>query len=128
MRSHDLYYTAISVGWTWGYQKSPCCGNLIEFNHLHDIGQGMLSDMGGIYTLGIQEGTVLRNNVIHDINSYSYGGWGIYPDEGSATGIARWRTTSFYRTKSAGFHAARTAQSTLFATTFSPLGKGVSVI
>ena len=49
---HDLYYTAISVGWNWGYQETPCRENIIEFNHLHNIGQGMLSDMGAVYTLG----------------------------------------------------------------------------
>ena len=54
---HDLYYTAISIGWNWGYQETPCRENIIEFNHLHDIGQGILSDMGAIYTLGIQKGT-----------------------------------------------------------------------
>ena len=42
---HHLYYTAISVGWNWGYQETPCRENIIEFNHLHDIGQFMLSDM-----------------------------------------------------------------------------------
>ena len=99
---HDLYYTAVSVGWNWGYQETPCRENVIEFNHMHDIGQSMLSDMGAVYTLGIQHGTVIRNNLIHDVNSFTYGGWGLYPDEGS-TGII-WESNVVYRTKSAGFH------------------------
>jgi hypothetical protein len=99
---HDLCYTAISVGWNWGYQETPCRENIIEFNDLHDIGKSRLSDMGAIYTLGIQKGTVIRNNLIHDVYSYTYGGWGIYPDEGSTDILIE--NNVVYRTKSAGFH------------------------
>ncbi|MDA1275417.1 MAG: right-handed parallel beta-helix repeat-containing protein [Verrucomicrobia bacterium] len=99
---HDLFYTAVSVGWNWGYRETPCRDNVIEFNHLHDIGQEMLSDMGAIYTLGIQKGTVIRNNLIHNVDSFTYGGWGLYPDEGSSEIV--WENNIVYRTKSAGFH------------------------
>jgi hypothetical protein len=80
---HHTFYTAISLGWSWGYKPTPSGANIIEFKHLHHIGQKMLSDMGGIYTLGLQLGTDLRNNLIHDVNGLAYGGWGLYPDEGS---------------------------------------------
>jgi hypothetical protein len=99
---HDLYYTAISVGWNWGYQETPCRENVIEFNHLHEIGQSLLSDMGAVYTLGIQKGTVIRNNLIHDVNAFTYGGWGLYTDEGSTDIVLE--SNVVYRTKSAGFH------------------------
>jgi hypothetical protein len=39
--------------------------------------------MGGIYMLGVQTGTVIRGNVIHDVIGSHYGGWGIYTDNGS---------------------------------------------
>jgi len=99
---HHLYYTAISVGWNWGYQETPCRENIVEFNHLHDIGQSMLSDMGAVYTLGIQKGSVVRNNLIHDVNASTYGGWGLYPDEGSSDIV--FENNLVYRCKSAGFH------------------------
>ncbi|MBA2124611.1 hypothetical protein B9J78_06755 [bacterium Unc6] len=81
---HDLFYSGISCGWEWGYQENVSRDNLIAFNHIHDIGHKLLSDMGGIYTLGVQSGTVLRNNLIYNVSSAHYGGWCIYPDEGSS--------------------------------------------
>ncbi|MDD5707833.1 MAG: right-handed parallel beta-helix repeat-containing protein, partial [Kiritimatiellae bacterium] len=80
----DLFYSGISCGWEWGYQDSVSRDNLIAYNHIHDLGHKLLSDMGGIYTLGVQPGTVIRNNLIHNVTSAHYGGWCIYPDEGSS--------------------------------------------
>jgi hypothetical protein len=79
---HDLYYTGISVGWNWGLEPNRTSNNVIEFNHVHNLGQGVLSDAGLIYCLGVSPGNVIRNNVFHDMWPYSAPalGWGIYLD------------------------------------------------
>lgn len=80
----DFYYTGISVGWTWGcYTGSVSQRNEVSFNRVHEIGQGVMADLGGIYTLGCSFGTVVSNNVVHGISAYHYGGCGLYPDQSS---------------------------------------------
>jgi len=99
---HHFFYSGISCGWTWGFAPAHAHDNRIEANRIHDIGQGVLSDMGAIYTLGRQAGTTINRNVISEVRSYGYGGWGIYPDEGSS-----WMTVAenvVSGTKCGGFH------------------------
>lgn len=83
---YDRRYTGISCGWSWGREHQIARENLIAYNHIHNIdGPDLLSDLGGIYILGIQPGTVLRGNTIHDLHFDAYGGSGIYTDAATAS-------------------------------------------
>jgi parallel beta-helix repeat protein len=94
---YDFYYTAINLGWVWGYGASKSKNNIIEANNIHHIGKlsngdgPILNELAGIYTLGQQPGTVIRSNVIHHIHGRGSGGVdgaasgiGFYLDEGTS--------------------------------------------
>ncbi len=99
---HNLNYTGISAGWSWGYAPATGGENRIGFNHIYNIGQKMLSDMGGIYLLGIQPGSRVYNNLVHDISCRYYGGWALYADEGSAHEV--WERNVCYDCTRNAFH------------------------
>jgi hypothetical protein len=86
----QLPYTGISLGWKWDDQPTVSKGHEILNNHIHHVMQ-ILSDGGGIYTLGRQPGTTLSNNHIHHIplNAGKAQSNGIFMDQGSSGMIVR---------------------------------------
>jgi len=83
---HDLPYTGISIGWQWNPEPTAARENTLEFNHIYDV-MRRLGDGGGIYTLGLQPGSVIRGNHIHDVARSQFAqaapNNGIFFDEGT---------------------------------------------
>ncbi|MBI1375585.1 MAG: hypothetical protein GC159_22975 [Phycisphaera sp.] len=77
-------YTGISIGWMWNPTPTPAKNNSTSFNHIHHVMQ-LLSDGGGIYTLGLQPGSTLSGNHIHDVplNAGRAESNGMFLDEGT---------------------------------------------
>jgi len=69
------FHWAVSVGWNWSYfPLNRARDNIVEFNHVHHLGTGILGTHGAIYCLGVSPGTVVRNNHVHHV--YSNDHWG----------------------------------------------------
>ncbi len=101
-------YTGVSLGWMWNPSPTPARGNIVSDNHIHHVMQ-ILSDGGGIYTLGHQPGTRLLRNVIHDVpvNAGRAESNGMFLDEGSDR-IEIGRNTIYHTARSPlRFHRAR---------------------
>jgi hypothetical protein len=84
----NLPYTGISVGWGWTKMTNALRDNFIFANHVHHIGQ-RLGDLGGIYLLSAQPGTVVAENSIADITPSPFvpdpqHWFYLYLDEGSS--------------------------------------------
>ena len=104
----DFSWTGVHLGWSWtGRAPAYTHHNEVAWNHIHHLGNGVLNDIGGIYTLGVSPDTVLHHNHIHDITRFErghegYGGWGIYLDAGSSE--IRVEHNVVYRTRDGGLH------------------------
>ena len=124
----DVSYSGISVGWDWSGHKSTAHHNIIEHNHIHHIGHGRMNDMAGIYTLGVSPGTVLRQNVIHDVQAYQSPvayclGGGIYLDQSS--GEITIENNICYNISNAGFFLHHGTNNRLVNNVFARIeGKG----
>jgi parallel beta-helix repeat protein len=79
-------YSGISLCW-WNDLDGWCKDNIVENNLIYDVMQE-LNDGAGIYTIGKQLGTVIKNNIFHDIkltekHIYPWAITAIYLDVGS---------------------------------------------
>lgn len=64
----------VSMGWTWHYMPpTRTRNNIVEYNHLHHIGDKELGAHAVLYSLGLQPGSTIRYNLIHDISGGSHG-------------------------------------------------------
>jgi parallel beta-helix repeat protein len=84
---HHHRYNGLSIGSQNGYTESWTAKILVLGNYIYNIGQHILCDQGGIYTIGIQPGTVIYGNVVKNVFSYSMLMWGIYLDDGASNMI-----------------------------------------
>ena len=101
----DFYNNGVAVGFNWNYACNLAHDDIVQFNHLHNLGQGVTSDLAGVYYLsGLSTGNQVLNNKVHDINHdpAGYGGFGLYTDQG-ALGV-RVQNNLVYRTTDASLH------------------------
>lgn len=96
---HHLKYTGVSVGWTWTYDATDVADITVAFNHIHDIGLNTLSDMGGIYAVGPQPGSVYSGNLVHDIEPGGNGAHALYIDQSCSNTL--WSGNVGYRARTA---------------------------
>ncbi|WP_207514160.1 right-handed parallel beta-helix repeat-containing protein [Longitalea luteola] len=84
----DLPYSGICVGWGWTKTINAMRNNRVHANLVHHYAKHMY-DVGGLYTLSAQPGSVISENYVHTIlkapyahdpNHFFY----MYLDEGSA--------------------------------------------
>jgi Right handed beta helix region len=103
----DIPYTGISLGWVWNDSETPAGQNTIRGNRIKHAMQ-LLSDGGGIYTLGRQPGTIIETN---DISGIPHAAGraesnGMFLDEGTTGLTIRDNTIRFVAQSPLRFHRA----------------------
>lgn len=81
-------YTGISLGWAWNYSTQNQSGNAtVRKNRVYNLGypRRELGDaMACIYTLNGVNGSVIDNNICHDVRAYMNGGYCLSQDQASS--------------------------------------------
>jgi hypothetical protein len=102
----DFYNIGVGVGFNWGWACNYAHDDIVRFNHIYNLGQGVTSDLAGVYYLsGANSGNQVLNNRVHDIvhdPNGGYGGWGLYADAGAAGVLME--NNLVYRTTDASLH------------------------
>jgi hypothetical protein len=86
---HDGYHSGVTAGGSMNYVDTVDRDFRFAHNHIHDLGKGLLSDFGGIYTRGRHPRTTVEHNYIHDITVYDSPGNGLYSDLGDTGTLFR---------------------------------------
>jgi Right handed beta helix region len=80
---YDLFYSGISVGSVQDFGPAEATNNVVEYNHVHDIGQGLLSDIFALNAgAQVERGGVggfeltFRRNLIYYSKGPAIGGYG----------------------------------------------------
>lgn len=103
----NLPYTGISMGWIWDDRPSPAGKNIIRKNKIEHVMQ-LLSDGGGIYTLGRQEETLIEENEIVGVPNAAGRAEsnGMFIDEGSTGLLIRANSIRWVSQSPLRFHRA----------------------
>ena len=117
---YDGYHCAISTSQSIADTTVPSgignANNVISFNHVYNLLQGIMNDGGSIRIddgnfVFTAAGNKILNNKIHDVtdasiqDSNGYGGHGIYMD--NATGLVDVENNLVYRVSDAGIYTPR---------------------
>jgi uncharacterized protein (TIGR03437 family) len=114
---YDGYHCAISTSQSIAVTTKPSgignANNVISFNHVYNLLQGIMNDGGSIRIDGgnavfIAAGNKILNNKIHDVtdasimDSNGYGGHGVYMDD--HTGLVDVENNLIYRVSGSGIY------------------------
>jgi Right handed beta helix region len=106
---HDFYNGAIELGQTPDGSTTYTHDNVISWNLLYDLGQGVTSDMGCVHAASSNnKGNKILNNVCHDVTQdpgvHGYGGRGIYLDSNTSNVLVE--NNLVYRVSDAGLYVS----------------------
>src|SRR5262249_36326820 len=83
----DVYNVGIDLRHSLNFVPSVTHDNTIQYTSIHDLGQGVTSDLGCIHTAtSMQLGNRISHVICHDVTADpdGYGGWGMYLDQGTS--------------------------------------------